>query len=222
EVDDCVLRAPFEGEVAHRLMDPGAFARPGSSIVTVVDRSIVRLSIDVPESDFDAVAPGTPARIHLLSTGKDSKGTVTRRSPGADPSTRTVHVEIDLPDTGRTVPVGTTAEVSIDVGEPVPATEIPILAAKVRGTTATVFYLEGDTAKKATYGVLGESGGSLFVQTELRPGTHVVTQGRSLLAPDDRVITKLEAFAGVLANASRAEGGKAQGGAHGTPEGARP
>ena len=29
EVNDCILRAPFDGEVARRLVDPGAFARPG-------------------------------------------------------------------------------------------------------------------------------------------------------------------------------------------------
>jgi RND family efflux transporter MFP subunit len=49
EVDDCVLHAPFDGEVAERLIDPGGFARPGSPILTVVDRGRVRVLIDVPE-----------------------------------------------------------------------------------------------------------------------------------------------------------------------------
>ncbi|MEO6574489.1 MAG: efflux RND transporter periplasmic adaptor subunit, partial [Polyangiaceae bacterium] len=38
EVSDCVLRAPFDGEVATRTIDPGAFVRPGNSLVSVVDR----------------------------------------------------------------------------------------------------------------------------------------------------------------------------------------
>ncbi len=38
QVDDCVLRSPFDGEIAERTIDPGAFVRPGSSIVTVIDR----------------------------------------------------------------------------------------------------------------------------------------------------------------------------------------
>src|SRR6185312_4887845 len=46
EVNDCVLRAPFDGEVATRSMDPGGFVRPGMAIVSVVDRSTVRFTTD--------------------------------------------------------------------------------------------------------------------------------------------------------------------------------
>ena len=62
EVSDCVLRAPFDGEVATRTEDPGAFVRPGTQIVSVVDRSIVRVVGDAPEIDFGAVAQGVVAR----------------------------------------------------------------------------------------------------------------------------------------------------------------
>lgn len=192
EVGDCVLRAPFDGEVAVRTADPGAFVRPGGAIVQVVDRSVVRLTGDVPEIDYEAVGPRTPVRIHLLSTGKDVIGEIARRAPAADASTRTVHFEIDLPNTAREMPVGTTAEITVDVGEPVPAIEIPLLAAKVRGKSATVFVVEGATVKKTTFSVLGERGGSLFLKTDLAPGARVVTQGRSLLENNDRVVAKLE------------------------------
>lgn len=193
EVNDCVLRAPFDGEVAARHVDPGAFVRPGSAVVSVVDRSTVRLGADVPESDFGAVAPGTDARLRLVATGKTLSARVTRRSPAADPSTRTVRLEIDLDDRERSVPVGTTAEIEIDVGEPVDATEVPLIAAKVKGDKATVFVVEGDVAKQVSVEVLGESGGSLFVKRTLAPGARVVTEGRSLLANNDRVVTRLDA-----------------------------
>jgi membrane fusion protein, multidrug efflux system len=191
EVSDCVLRAPFDGEVATRTADPGTFVRPGTSIVEVVDRSVVRLIGDVPEIDFDAVPPGTKVRLHVLSTQKDVAGEIARRAPAADASTRTIHVEIDLPNPDRTLPVGTTAELTVDVGEPVPAIEIPLLAAKVRGKSAAVFVVEGCTAKTTTVPVIGERGGSLFV-SGLAAGARVVTQGRSLLANNDHVVAKLE------------------------------
>ena len=34
EVDDCVLRAPFAGEIAERYVDPGAYVRPGNPVVS--------------------------------------------------------------------------------------------------------------------------------------------------------------------------------------------
>lgn len=192
EVNDCVLRAPFDGEIAARLVDPGSFVRPGAAIVHLVDRSVVRLSADVPESDFDAVAPKTPITMKLLSTGKSVTGEVARRAPTADPSTRTVHFEVDVPNKDHEIPVNTTAEVHVDVGAAVPATEIPLLAARIKGKTATLFVVESSVAKKETAVVLGERGGSLFVKPELKPGTHVVTQGRALLANNDKVAAKLE------------------------------
>ena len=56
EVNDCVLRAPFAGEIAMRTADPGAFAHPGTAVATLVDRTTVRVVAEVPEADFDVVA----------------------------------------------------------------------------------------------------------------------------------------------------------------------
>lgn len=187
EVNDCILRAPFDGEIATRTIDPGAFVRPGTSIVSLVDRSTVRLTGDAPEIDFAVIAPGTLVRVHLLATGKDMTGTIARRSPSADASTRSVGFEIDLPDPTREIPVGTTGEITIDVGEPVPATEIPLFAASVRGPKATVFVVEAGVAHVRTLAVRGESGGNLFLETTLAPGSRIVSEGRALLQEGDRV-----------------------------------
>lgn len=192
EVGDCLLRAPFDGEIAARLADPGTFVRPGTPIVQLVDRSVVRLTAFVPEIDFDGVPPKTGASIHLLATGKKLPGEVARRAPAADRSTRTVRIEIDLANNAHEIPVGTTAEISVEVGAPVDATEVPLLAAKVRGKKASLFVIEESVAKKVDVDVLGERDGSLFVTTALPPGAHVVTQGRSLLANGDRVNARVE------------------------------
>jgi RND family efflux transporter MFP subunit len=192
EVNDCILRAPFDGEIATRSIDPGAFARPGTTIVSVVDRSTVRMTADAPETDFDVVSPGTKVTIHAYATNRDLTGIIGRRAPAADPDTRTVRFEIDLADPRREIPVGTTGDVRIDVGEPVAATEIPLASATIRGTKATVFVVDGDVAHKKTALVLGEVGGSLYVDDALKPGERIVTEGRALLGDKDPV-TALEA-----------------------------
>jgi RND family efflux transporter MFP subunit len=190
QVNDCVLRAPFTGEVAARLADPGAFVRPGSSLVTVVDRSTVRLTADAPEIDFAVVSPGTKVAVHLFATDRDVTATITRRAPAADPATRTVHFEIDIPDPARTIPVGTTGDVRVEVGAPAPATELPLFAASVRGSKASLFVVDGGRARRRTVAVLGEAGGSLFVDPALPPGAAVVAEGRSLLEEGDAVVFK--------------------------------
>jgi len=190
EVNDCVLRAPFDGDVGQRAIDPGAFVHPGDEIVTVVDRSVVRLVAAVPEDDFGVVAPGNKARVHFFANDQTFDGSISRRAPSADPRTRTVHVEIDIPDPKRTVPVFTTGEVTMNVGAPIPATRVPLSVADIRGKKATLFVVEGDVAHKRTFKYLGEKGGDVFLDTSLAPGTAVVTEGRSLLEDKDRVAAK--------------------------------
>jgi membrane fusion protein, multidrug efflux system len=192
EVNDCVLRAPFEGEIAARAVDPGAFVHPGTPVATVIDRRVVRVVGDVPEADFEIVAATTPVRVAALATRQNLRGTIARRSPAADPSTRTVQLEIDLPDPDRRLPVGTTAEIQIDVGQPLPATEVPLVAAAQRGGRATVFVVDGGVARKVVYAVRGERGGSLFLDAALAAGSQVVTEGRSQLKNGDLVDAKAE------------------------------
>ncbi len=188
EVGDCVLRAPFDAEVATRTIDPGAFVRPGISIVSLVDRSTVRILADAPEVDFNVVAPGTKAKVHMLATDRDLVATISRRAPAADLATRTVHFELDVADPARELPVGTTAELRIEVGQPTPAVKIPLYAATVRGEKASVFVVDGGVANKRSYHVEGELGGDLFLDTKLEPGSKVVSEGRALLNDKDRVI----------------------------------
>ena len=190
EVNDCVMRAPFAGEIAERAIDPGAFVRPGNTIVTVVDRDIVRLNADAPETDFAVVQEGTKVKVHLYATDRELPGIIARRSPAADAMTRTVHFEIDLSDPGRTIPVGTTGEVSIDVGTPAPATELPLYAATVRRGSARVFVVSQNVAHARDVRVEGETGGSLFVARALEPDALVVTEGRALLQDGDTVAAK--------------------------------
>jgi RND family efflux transporter MFP subunit len=191
QVNDCVLRAPFDGEIGRRDVDPGAFVRPGVSIATVVDRRTLRVTAEIPEDDFAAVAPGTPVRLHFLTTGKDLAATISRRAPAADPGTRTTHIEIDVPDPQREIPAWTTAEISLDVGTPAPATAVPLIAATVRGRKASVFVAQDGVAHLEVVKLLGERAGMLYVDPSLVPGTHVVTEGRGLLDDKDRVTATL-------------------------------
>jgi RND family efflux transporter MFP subunit len=193
EVDDCVLRAPFAGEIAARMVDPGAFVRPGTAVATVVDRRNVRVVADVPEGDFGVVGVGTPVTFRALATGKDFQAKIARRSPAADLSTRTIHLEIDVPDPDRSLPVGTTADLTIEVGEPSPATEVPLIAASVRGAKATVYVVDdAHRVRKGVYDVKGERGGRLFLDPSLKPGSRVVTEGRALLRDGDQVVASLD------------------------------
>ena len=69
---------------------------------------------------------------------------------------------------------------------------VPLTAAKVRGSRATLFVLEGDVVRSVTAEVLGESGSSLFVKPTLPEGARVVTEGRAQLSDGERVAARVE------------------------------
>lgn len=192
QVDDCILRAPFAGEVATRTSDPGAFVRPGVSIASIVDRSSVRIVGDAPEVDFRFIEPGNAVKIRVFATDRELTATISRRAPAADPVTRTAHFEIDIVDRERSLPVGTTADIRIETGSVQAACEIPLSAATVRGNQATVFVVENGVAHRRIVPVLGEREGRLFVEPSLAAGARIVTQGRALLNDRDRVAASLE------------------------------
>jgi membrane fusion protein, multidrug efflux system len=192
EVGDCILRAPFEGEIGDRFIDPGAFVRPGTAIVSVIDRSTVRFVADVPEADFAVVPAKATVHIHIDASGRDIDGVIARRAPHADAQVRTIHFEVDLPNVDRAIPVDTTGEARIEFGDAVPASKIPLYAAVVRGARATVFVVGGGVAHAQTINVLGEVGDSLFVEQTLAPNAQVVTEGRALLNDGDAVVATEE------------------------------
>ncbi len=187
EQNDCVLRAPFAGEIAERFVDPAAFVHPGMAVVTLIDRSKVRIAIEVPESDYDFVTPGAPATIRLLANNQELTGVIARRAPSASESARTIHCEVDLPNESRTLPTGTTAELRLDVGQPQEALELPLIAAAVRGSKATVFVVDGDVVHAKTLRLLGEREGNLFVEPAIPPQSRIVLEGRSGLKDGDHV-----------------------------------
>ncbi|HEX2569859.1 MAG TPA: efflux RND transporter periplasmic adaptor subunit [Polyangia bacterium] len=186
-VDDCVLRAPFAGEVSQRLVDPGAYLRPGQAAIVVVDRSRVRITAEAPESDFNHLTPGTPVRIEGVATGAKMNAVISRRAPAADDATRTIHIEMDVENPKRDLPVGTTATVTLDAGDEQPALAVPLRSASVRGEEATLFLVEGERAHKRAVAVLGEIGGTLYVAPRFAAGASVVVEGRALLNDGDLV-----------------------------------
>lgn len=192
EVSDCTLRAPFDGEIGERLVDPGGFVKPGSAVVTVVDRRLLRIRADAPEVDVAAITPKTPVHVLLLASGTNVEATISRRSPSADPISRTVHFEIDLDPKTAVVPIGTTAELRVEVGEPKDALEIPLTAAKVRGASAGIFVVDHGIARAMSLDVVGERGGTLFLAAKLQAGTPIVKEGRAKLNDGDAVEAKVQ------------------------------
>ena len=91
------IRAPFDGVVTAKNVDPGALAAPGAPLVTVEDTSSFRLEVAVDESDLRYVQLGAKVPVAIDAVGDDVQATVQQVVPAADPASRSLTVKLALP-----------------------------------------------------------------------------------------------------------------------------
>jgi HlyD family secretion protein len=77
EIEQTYLRAPFDGVVTQRLLDPGAYAGPNAPILQVSQIDTVYVNVNVPDENLEFVHKGTPVTFTTTSApGKTFTGTV--------------------------------------------------------------------------------------------------------------------------------------------------
>jgi RND family efflux transporter MFP subunit len=92
------IRAPFDGVVTEKRVDPGALAAPGMPLLTVEKSGRFRLEAMLDESNLRSVKPGEPVTVQLDAVnGQRFSGNVIEIVPAADPGSRTFLVKIELP-----------------------------------------------------------------------------------------------------------------------------
>ena len=98
--------APFDGYITKRYVDPGALipqatgmVSSGNILLTVMDLSQVKVLINVPERDVTSVHIGDHLSLTLDAYPDQTfQGQVTKFAPALDPASRTLQVEIDIPN----------------------------------------------------------------------------------------------------------------------------
>jgi HlyD family secretion protein len=126
------ILAPFEGIVTRRGIDTGHLTTPGAGgeLLFIVARSdIVTITVGVPETDAPFVNAGDEARVRLQALdGKTFAGKVTRTAWALDATTRTLRVEIDLPNPDEFLRPGLYAYATIIAEEHKHALTLPATA----------------------------------------------------------------------------------------------
>jgi RND family efflux transporter MFP subunit len=141
------IRAPFKGVVTKRAVDTGHFVQPvggpkAEALFTVVQIDTVRAFVEVPEADAGLVHKGQKATVSVPALKREFEGTVSRTSHALEPGSRTLRVEIDLPNADHGLVPGTyaTARIAAEMPE---AWVLPANAV-VKQAEQTVVFLHRD------------------------------------------------------------------------------
>ena len=169
------VRAPYDGIVTARFADPGALIQLATSsattaipLFTVMDLDTVRVYANVPQDESAWITPGKTKAAVLLKELPDRSftGTITRSTLALDPSTRSLLVELDLPNPDHALRPGTYAELALDLREIPDALVLPPQAVISGQKGKSVFIIVQGKAK------------SVPVQTGITNGTWIeITNG---------------------------------------------
>ncbi len=201
DLDNRIIRAPFDGVLQEREVEAGDFVRSGDQVATFVDNLTLIVTGTLAEQEIANIHIGDKASARLV-TGHDVVGKVRYISQVADRETRTFGIEMEIDNTDGAIPAGVTAEILLDSGEVLaypmspaalslnPDGEIGVM---VVDSTQTARFVPVKIEKSGTNGVwvsgLGDTATVITVgQGFVRPGQRV-----EIINPRDKSETALAA-----------------------------
>jgi len=91
-----VIKAPFEGTVATRYLDPGATVHAESPMITMMRSDDLWVRFAAPEAIRATMPVGATIRVHLEGLPVVIPGMIAHTAPGADPMSQEVIIEAQL------------------------------------------------------------------------------------------------------------------------------
>ncbi len=140
--------APFDGVVTWRYADTGALVQAGTSnsnsapVVKLAQVNVLRLRIPVPESLAGSVRIGQPADVTVQATGEHFTGKVARFTDSLDRTTRSMQVEIDVPNETYKLQPGMYANVALQTQNHSDVLTLPMQAVQHHDGKAMVLIVD--------------------------------------------------------------------------------
>jgi membrane fusion protein (multidrug efflux system) len=190
------ITAPFNGIITMRYVDPGAFvpaATTGSTpqsaaLFTLMDFSVVRVQTAVPEPEVPFIRVGIPVKTTLDELpGHTFDGKVTRQFYALNERTRTMLVEIDLPNPDLVLRPGMYTTVKVGVEKHDNALLIPVDAIVMEKTAAFVYKYAAGKAHKTPVTVGFNDGTNVELLKGTEAGEQIIVAGKLPLTDEQAV-----------------------------------
>jgi RND family efflux transporter MFP subunit len=141
-----VVKAPFEGVITLRNVDVGALVSTGTTLLyRIAQIGTLRTYVNVPQDNANSIHLGQPAQLTLSNfPGRRFSGKVARTASSLDPSSRTMLVEVDVPNSDGVLFPGMYADVDLSGARPSPPLLVPAGALIIRANGAQVAEVDAD------------------------------------------------------------------------------
>ncbi len=189
------VRAPFAGVITLRNVDVGALVNSGSTMLfRIAQTNPLRTYVNVPQSSAADVHVGQTASLATAELpDRKFKGTVTRTANALDPASRTLLLEIQVPNPEGALLPGTYVQVDLNLPRKDPPLLIPSDTLVVRAAGTLVALVTPDSTVHYQEITVGrDRGDRIEVLSGLTEGQRVIVN------PNDSVQegVKVHAVAG--------------------------
>jgi RND family efflux transporter MFP subunit len=171
------VKAPFDGVITLRNVDAGALVTNGNTLLfRIAQNATLRIYVNVPQSHASGVRVGQTAQISVSNLpGRQFAGAVVRTANALDPASRTLLVEIHVPNPDGVLLPGMYARVELLSARPGAPLLVPSEALIVRaeGTDVAVVRPDG-TVHLQKIEVGRDYGDRLEVMSGLREGDWII------------------------------------------------
>lgn len=182
------VTAPYDGVVSSRNAQIGALITAGttSEIYHIAQTDVLRVYANVPQSYIRAITPGLAVQILVPEfPGAPFIGKVARYAGALDPVSRTLLVEIQIPNTEGKLFPGMFCEVVFKVLPPDPAIIIPSNAIMVRADGTLVATLDDANRVHLAHVQVGRDFGTqVEIFKGLNAGQRIVSNPTDALTDD--------------------------------------
>ena len=185
---DTVVRAPFNGVVAQRLVAAGDYVNKGTKVAVVVRVNPLRVQLTVPEQAISAMAPGQPVNFEVDAyPGRQFEGTIKYVSPALQADQRALTVEAIVPNGSGVLKPGLFATARIEQPSKTPAVLVPAVAVQTSAGTSRVYVVTGDHVEERIV-TTGDTVGDLVeIAKGLKAGERVATKNLAQLSDGSKI-----------------------------------
>lgn len=190
--------APFSGTITARFADPGTLiqsaigsATQANPLFTLMDLDTLRIYVSVPQESAYLATQGVPAVLTVKELpALEIKATITRTTEALDPATRTLLVEIDVPNTDHRLQPGLFVNATLFLERRQNALTLPPASIEPpsNGRPKSVFVVEHGKVRRVPVKTGIDDGIWVEVVEGLTGDEDVVVVGRSTLA-DGQAVT---------------------------------
>ncbi len=183
QLRDTVVRAPFDGAIAERMVSPGQFIKENTPVVRLVKSDPLRLRLEVPETATSSVRTGSTLTFTTDAVpGQKFRATVRRLNPSLDQKSRTMTAEALIRNPKSILRPGTFVQVELITAGNVEIVTVPKTALyNIAGLTKIFAIRDGKAVEfRVPPGMEGDSWVEVPGAT-VKPGEQVAVSNLSAL-----------------------------------------